>query len=90
MKNVTYLKTIFTIFGYCSISSLFLLNKKGGADILFFFLINVSFLIHILYFLILFIINLWKGQKKSFHLSINLLIIILVYIIFFFLMKYKV
>lgn len=69
------LKHVLIFMGYFMVSSLILLNKMGGADILFFGLMIISFLVH----LIVLIVGLFKDRslEKQFCLFTVVALIVL-------------
>jgi len=90
MQAYKYLNTLFIIFCYCIISSLFLMNRNGGADIIFFFLINISFLVHIIYNLFKVVFCLFKNRLKPFTYFLDFLLVLIVYILFILLFKFQI
>lgn len=75
--NLRVLWTIVTILGYSLLSSLCLLNRQGGADILFYFLINVSFILHFVYLVVKLIVFLFKKKEGWRYLLVSILLVLL-------------
>lgn len=72
--SISYERTVMIIIVYTIISSLLLLNKKGGADIAFAFSVILSSITHFLVLLFLFATNIIQRRSIK-NISINLLIV---------------